>query len=105
MGFPKLPTVGGIKVEISPTGSTSDLYDGTAKTNTKRHREIEKTMTPRDERDIDPKTIKRERDEKNLQAAKNIKIGEQQGGNEVKTVANQQAQIVRQMLEKQIKDK
>ena len=41
MGFPKLPTVGGYKVSISPKTSTDDTYDGTGKTNIKRDRSME----------------------------------------------------------------
>lgn len=105
MGFPKLPTVGGYQVDIKPTTSTDDQFDGTAKANKKRDGNIEKAATRPDERDIDPRTIKKEQDERNLQAAKKMKIGEQEAGNEVKTVANQQAQIIRQYLDDQLKNK
>ena len=102
MSFPKLPTVGGFKVSVVPTGETDDQFDGTAKTNTKRERNIENTMTRPDERNLDPRALKKEQDEKNLQAARKLKMG-QEGAEEVKTIANQQAQMIRQALEKQLK--
>ena len=105
MGFPKLPTVGGFQVGVHPTGETDDQFDGTAKTNTKRERNIENAMTRPDERNLDPRALKKEHDEKILQAAKKLKIGEQGGAEDVKNVANQQSQIVRQMLEQQLKNK
>jgi hypothetical protein len=105
MGFPKLPTVGGFKVDARPTGETSDEFDGTAKARSKRDRNIEKSVSGVDERDRDPKAIKKEQDERNLQAAKKLKIGAQEGGEEVKTIASQNAEIMRKRLEMQLKEK
>lgn len=105
MGFPKLPTVGGFKVDVRPTGGTSDEFDGTAKARSKRDSNIEKSVSRPDERDRDPKAIKREQDEKNLQAAKKLKIGAQESGEEVKTIASQNAQIIRQQLDAKLKEK
>ncbi|MCI0411407.1 hypothetical protein L0222_01255 [bacterium] len=105
MGFPKLPTVGGFKVDVGLTGGTSDEFDGTAKARSKRDRNIEKSVSRADERDRDPKAIKSEQDEKNLQAAKKLKIGAQEGGEEVKTIASQNAQIMRQYLDAKLKEK
>jgi len=102
MGIPKLPTFGGFKVEISPTMSTDDKYDGTAKANTKRDRNVEGAATPPDERNLNPATLKREQDEKNLNGARKLKMGDQ-GQAEIRTVADQQAKIIRQMLDKQLK--
>jgi hypothetical protein len=105
MGFPKLPTVGGFKVDVRGTGETSDEFDGTAKARSKRDSNIEKSVSRPDDRDRDPKDIKREQDEKNLQAAKKLKIGAQEGGEEVKTIASQNAEIMRKRLELQLKEK
>lgn len=105
MGFPKLPTVGGFKVDVGLTGGTSDEFDGTAKARSKRDRNIEKSVSGTDERDRDPKAIKSEKDEKNLQAAKNLKIGAQESGEEVKTIGRQNAEIMRKRLEMQLKEK
>ena len=103
MGIPKLPSVGGFNVEVSPKMSTDDKYDGTAKANTKRDRDIERVVTGTDERDIDPRTVKKEHDEKILQAAKKIQIGEGDHAAEIKSVADQRSQMIRQTLEKQLK--
>ncbi len=105
MGVPKLPTVGGFKVQVGVTGETSDEFDGTAKARSKRDRNIESSVSRTDERDRDPKAIKREQDEKNLQAAKKLKIGAQESGEEVKSIANQNAQLMRKHLEAQLKEK
>ena len=101
MGFPKLPTIGGFKVDVSVPTSTDDKYDGTAKTNTKRDRDIERVTTHRDERDLDPRSLKKEQDEKNLQGARKIKIGDD-GHQEIKTVADQRARMIRATLDKQL---
>jgi hypothetical protein len=103
MGIPKLPSIGGFQVEISPKTSTDDQYDGTAAANKKRARNAEKAVTPRDDRDMDPRQLKKEQDERNLQAAKKLKIGDE-GHAEIKTVAEQQAKIIRQALDQQLKD-
>ena len=105
MGFPKLPTIGGFKVEVGYKGGTSDELDGTAKARSKRDRNVEKSVSGKDDRDRDPKDIKREQDEKNLQNAKKIKIGTQESSEEVKTIANQNAEIMRKHLEMQLKEK
>src|SRR4030095_14512383 len=105
MGFPKLPTVGGFKVDVGITGGTSDEFDGTAKARSKRDRNIEKSVSHPDDRDRDPKAIKSEQDEKNLQAAKKLKIGAQENGQDVKSIASQNAEIMRKRLELQLKEK
>ena len=105
MGVPKLPTVGGFKVDVGITGSTSDEFDGTAKARSKRDHSIEKSVSRTDDRDRDPKAIKSEQDEKNLQAAKKLKIGAQENGEEVKSIAAQNAEIMRKRLEMQLKEK
>ncbi len=56
-------------------------------------------MTRPDERNVNPATVKREHDEKILKDAKKMKMGEDGHAAEVKTVADQQAKIIRQTLE------
>jgi hypothetical protein len=104
MGFPKLPTVGDYKVSISPKTSTDDTYDGTAKTETKKDRNVETSLTPRDERDIDPRKIKKEHDAKILESAKKMDF-DGQNAKEVKSIADQQAKMIRATLEKQLQEK
>src|SRR5262245_31849725 len=99
MGFPKLPTVGGYKVSISPKTSTDDTYDGTAKTNIKRDRKTEASVTRTDERDIDPRTVKKEHDAKILESARKMDLNGQ-GAAEVKSIADQQARMIRNTLDK-----
>jgi hypothetical protein len=103
MGFPKLPTVGGYKVQISPKMSTDDQLDGAGRTGGKRDKNIREAATPTSERNVDPRTVKQEHDEKILQDAAKMKIGEDQHASEIKTVADQNAKLLRQMLEKQLK--
>ena len=105
MGFPKLPTVGGFKVQVGVTGETTEEFDGTAKARSKRDRNIEGSVSHTDDRDRDPKAIKREQDEKNLQNARKLKIGAQEGGEEVKSIGRQNAELIRKHLEAQLKDK
>ena len=103
MGIPKLPSFGGYQVEIKPTTSTDDQLDGTARARTKRDRNIEGAASHTDERNIDPRKVKKEHDEKILQDAKNMKIGEGDHATERKTIADQNAKMIRQALEKQLK--
>jgi hypothetical protein len=103
MGFPKLPTVGGYKVEISPKGSTDDQLDGAGRTGGKRDKNIREAATRSDERNVDPRKVKQEHNEKILQDAAKMKIGEDEHASEVKSVAAQNAKILRQNLEKQLK--
>ena len=104
MGFPKFPTVGDYKVSISPKMSTDDTYDGTAKTNTKKDREIETAATHTDERDIDPRKVKKEHDARILESARKMDLNGQ-GAAEVKSIAEQQSKILRNTLEKQLQQK
>jgi|GEM_PF-3453315 len=103
MGIPKLPTFGGIKVEISPKMSTDDQLDGAGRTGRKRDSNVRGAATPSDEKNLDPRPLKKEHDEKILNDAKRLKIGEDGHAAEVRTLADQQAKIIRQTLEKQLK--
>lgn len=101
MGILKLPTFGGVKVDVTVTTSTDGKLDGTAKARTARDRDVERSASRRDERDVDPKKLKKEQDEKNLKGAKKIKIGDD-GRQEIRTVAEQQAKMIRAALDKQL---
>jgi hypothetical protein len=103
MGVPKLPTVGGYKIEISPKGSTDDQFDGAGRTGGKRDKNIRESATRTDERNVDPRKVKQEHDEKILQDAAKMKIGEDGHANEIKTIADQNARFLRNSLEKQLK--
>jgi len=103
MGFPKLPTVGDYKIQIGPKMSTDDQLDGAGRTGGKRDKNIREAATPSDERNIDPRTVQQQHDEKILQDAAKMKIGEDGHANEIKGIADQNAKLIRQSLEKQLK--
>jgi len=104
MGIPKLPTVGGYKVDVTPKTSTSDTYDGTAAAKTKQDRGAEKAASHTDERDIDPRKTKKEHDEKILQDARKMDF-DGQNAKDVKSIAEQNAKMLRDALNKQLQQK